>query len=194
MSLFTSNLNILVIMTCFIAGCSKGSDAPQSSKPEAPQLDLSTPDRALKSYWAQKDWLKALGRLEQEPISKRLIARQKENMPKVTTGEVADSFASETYFFMFDDYRREILSVKQETDSRAVALVKITNITPIPKGVEATTKEIEEREKGEDFHYTLEREGKEWRVAQVVRLDKFTGRQNLYRKEKPTVPTLVILD
>jgi hypothetical protein len=135
---------LLIVSLLFVAVCSKTPGIPKSTKPTAPAIDLSTPDRALKSYWAQKDWLQAVARLELEPVMKRNTLLYRDNMPTVTMGEVSEYFS--TASVQEDErFHREIISVKQETDSRAIVLAKITNITPIPSGAEPTKEELESK-------------------------------------------------
>jgi len=187
---------IVLISMLFVAACSKTADTGKSAQPLAPTLDLSTPDRALKSYWAQKDWLTVLARLEMEPSGKRNITLFKDQMPRVTTGHVAEYYLSQEENEQPRQLHREIISVKQETDSRAIALVRITNITSIPSGVEPSKKDLDERKKGREFSYLIEREAKEWKVAEVIQLSdsKYIEPVSLYRKREPSVPSFVYFD
>jgi hypothetical protein len=182
----------LLLISILFFGCSETTESTKfAPKPQAPTLDLSTPDRALKSYWAQKDWLQALARRELESIMKGITSLYRDNMPKVTTGEVSEYFR--TASLQEDErFRREIISVRQETDSRAIALVKITNVTPIPSEAEPTKYDLEMREKGEQFQYLLERHGEGWKVADVAKLSNGST-WHPYRREK-LVPKYVVSD
>ena len=185
----------VIFLFLLLTACSKENGDPKIAAPEAPKLDFSTPDRALKSYWAQKDWFRESSRLEQEEFNKKnILAKEKDIMAKVTTGEVRE-FYIKYEPVEYPKYRREILSVNQETQSRAVALVKITNIAPIPRNAEPTSKDLEEREKGEQFRYVLESDGNEWKVAEVSLFQNYLGGwRGLYRIDKPSVPKHVFSD
>jgi len=132
-----------------VAACYKFKDVDQSAKP-APVIDLSTPDHALKSYWAQKEWLASIHEPEIDRSVERARSRQRDNMMKVTTGETAEYY-SEFKSSPPEQFHREILSVKQETDSRAVALVRVINITPVPSGVEPTKSELQAERQANSF-------------------------------------------
>jgi len=143
----------------------------------------------------RKDWYQHTvgdGRKEFQKALARLPQPHEVYSP-ITSGDALAYWAdrSET-----DDTKlqRDIDSVKQETDSRAVALVRIKNVTPIPDGVKPFPREFKEHEGGVMFRYILEKEGTNWKVAEVwINYDIF-GWRKYTEKRTPSFPSSVYHD
>lgn len=183
---------ICIVIIFGLLACSREPSMPTFTPPPQPQLDFSTPDRALKSYWAQKEWWNEYVRKVSERIHAQL-PEYPEVMMQVTTGQLKTYYSKPQ--FPEEKLQREIISVKQETDSRAVAIANIRYFTEISANLNLTYEQLRERERGTDFKYVLEREGKAWKVAEVWRKWNYTERwEKLYTRDKPFVPTFVITD
>jgi hypothetical protein len=145
----------IVVTTALLTGCGVGTDSTSSP----PKTDLSTPDRALKSYWATQDWLEASGLGGKRSAD---LANAKYLAP-LTTGTVgaATKNVGKPVAFV-----RDLVEVKSESESRASVLAKIRNATPIPPGADVTDYHRKARE-GHTYKYVLEKVGAEWRVSEI---------------------------
>jgi len=91
-----------------------------------------------------------------------------------------------------EDKQRDIESVKQETESRAVALVRIRNVSPIPEGAKPDSWQIKLRERGQMFRYVIEKEGPDWKIAEVWENDEHLGPRKQYSDLAPRFPAYVL--
>lgn len=171
----------IALLALSIAGCSQNQDSATAKAPtpsEVPKLvvDASTPDRALKSYWQVKDAVRKLGHdWNVTAISdfQRLKSKARIDNKKLMTSDVLA--AHQEYDrpaqvqLKFIDYSREILEIKQDTESRATALVKVRNSTPISAAISLSDSDKKQRAEGEKFRYVLEKEEDGWKVAQVYK-------------------------
>lgn len=171
-----SRLVVVAVLSAVMAACTpekavEPSESASTARPVQPNPDLSTPDRALKSYWAQKDWQERLRRQTDDEIRKKVAAKLPTNTevyaPVVTAELLAYWRWRDKQTGLYQDKQREIESVKQETESRAVALVRIRNVSPIPEGAKPEPWQIKARQRGEMFRYVIEKEGPDWKIAEV---------------------------
>jgi hypothetical protein len=165
-----------------ITGCNQSQDAatskvsasPKSTAPPTVAIDVSTPDRALKSYWLAKDAFrkaKFVRDVAQLPELQKLKSEIGLDTRKLMTSDVFSAHQEGTG--QFSEYNREIVDIKQDTESRATAMVKIRNSTPISEGAIVSDSDKKLREKGENLKYVLEKEADGWKVAQVYKFDEF---------------------
>ena len=191
---------LICALLLLFAGCQPSEPPPASSAKAShepappPPIDLSTPDRALKSYWARKDWYKGLIRDAVQKFENTLkLPRPPDVYGPITSGD-ALAYWGEVKLDEETNVQRDIDTVKQETDSRAVALVRIKNITPIPEGAQPSARQFKEREAGIMFRYVLEREGNSWKVAEVWINSDLMGWRKLTEKRPPLYPSSVYSD
>ncbi len=157
---------LAVILITSLSACSK----IESSQPRVAiastsvQLDLDTPDKALKSYWAVRDSIRAKKhelyintRSDFESIEKQI--------GDVAEGEIARNFSFS--ISPFETFTRDLIDVKVESESRAVIVVVIKNSTPIPAGGEMSTYTEKSRRDGDRYRYILERGQSGWRVSEI---------------------------
>lgn len=170
------------------------SKSSSVSIPERPKVDLTTPDRALKSYWQQREWARGVD--EHLDIEfKKAHANRPEYATVIASVATGDVLAdAKRTLSPRARYERDIDSIKQETDSRAVALVRIRNTTVVPEGAKATAREFRRRETGTMFRYVLEKEGADWKVAEVWRNDDILGPRKLYSDRQPLYPSEVYFE
>jgi hypothetical protein len=159
-------------------------------KPET--VDLSSPDKALRSYWEYLDYLRSAKReprinLHTEcdrsfdeylnqitPIEEpfldtffagKALQTRLENMrnPNLSLwGQVAKDPTEE----MQIKYERKLKEIKFETDTKAKAICRVCNVTPLDNLKQPLTKEgKDQRERGIDFIYTMEKFEKEWKIT-----------------------------
>lgn len=151
--------------TALLAACKE--DASAIKRQPLPAADTSTPDRALKSYWALLDWVNANNHAvrkinRQNADYKEGAAALKELAVPRIAGEEQAAYEAPLYV-----YSREIVTANVETESRAVIMATIKNATPLPAGVPLDAKAQEQREKGSPYKYVLEKDDKGWKVAEV---------------------------
>lgn len=154
-----------------LAACQPGSRhaSPASPRPAAPKVDLSTPERALESYWARQGWYRGLAH-DAFDQAKRKLPAAREVYGAVATGnelKLQTSFAQ----YPHEVLDRKIEGTRHETESRAVLLARLRNVTPVPEGAKPAPWEVERREKGAVFRYVLEKEPAGWKVAQIWQHD-----------------------
>lgn len=164
---------LVAIATLAIAGCDQISSVIGKSsnkvEPELPRVEidfeanLTSPDNALKSWWRYIDAKIEANNNRCKTVYQKMII--KDGYSKVATGEVQEALASNKVKCNKTTYAREILEVKVETETRAVALAKITNSTPTT--VTPSAGEEKRRAEGEKYKYVIEKVGTDWRIAQV---------------------------
>jgi hypothetical protein len=178
-----------------ISGCDQISSAignPASSKPQVPEIDnkfevnLSSPDNALKTWWRYIDTKAASEQKLCTDFYKDV--NLKGGFEKVSTGEVRESLVSNKINCTRSTYAREILEVKVETETRAVALAKITNSTTTT--VVPTSDDEKRRAQGEKYKYVIEKVGSEWRIAQAYEYatykSEWTPKYQITQEHYPT--------
>jgi hypothetical protein len=147
---------------------SSGSQGGTSTARSSIPLDLSTPDKALKSYWAVRDATRAEWAASPRGQQDQIRATERQ-MPAVVTA----AFGDQVEYFSSGPINpqevlvRDILEVNAETESRAVAVAVIKNISPIPVGAQMTDFDKRLREDGNTYKYVLEKDESGWRVAEI---------------------------
>jgi hypothetical protein len=166
-------------------GSCGGSTSPVKTahRTELPTVDQSTPDRALKSYWAVQDSLRQDGSEARNPYVEHLARL-------VTGGAEADLKAVPIKLVL----ERDILELRQESDSRASAMVRIRNVTPIPTDAVSTDYTNKAREKGDEYKYVLEKVNLEWRVSEIWAFWEWQTPPEWHRRtgNKPSVPAYTV--
>ncbi|WKL15960.1 hypothetical protein QYQ99_27240 [Comamonas testosteroni] len=164
--------------------------ASKESMSEAPPvIDISSPDKALKSYWAVVDWKRQLtARQHKDILQSKQTKLMDETYSKVTSPEISSRQRNHEV----QTFDREIAEAKVETETRAVIHAVIKNSTPIPEGAEVTKSDRDRREQGNRFRYVLERGQDGWRVSEVWEYSLY--HDNKWRKEYPssTTPTVSV--
>jgi hypothetical protein len=179
------------LLLILLAACDSGKQPTSVHADIAPPVtDTSTPDRTLKSYWAVRDYV-----LQRE----RLVAL--DERPKYEAARrVLDTVAAAPVASAerhgrvgpIEVFSRDIVEVKVESESRAVATAIIRNISPIPPGAEVHRFEEEQRREGERLRYVLEKEERGWRVAEVWVGETYPTagwKKAMPVDDKPYVPT-----
>ena len=137
------------------AGCRENEVAksPVSAPPIV--VDLKTPDKALRSYWAVRDAIRAEDFARERDLAQAERAKLDKRLSSVSLQPVVQSFLP--IYHHHESFSRDLVEVKVETDSRAVAEAVIKNVTWILPGAEVAQFETELREKGERYRYVLEK-------------------------------------
>ena len=153
-----------------LAACSQ-SPAPDAASGKVvteelpkPSVDQSTPDRALKSYFAIKDYLDARQYELDRDERGEALQRWADFKPLVTRDIWRDLSSPGSPPNRFS---RDLKEVKVESESRAVIIVTIRNTTPIPAGAVPDKYDEKRRSEGELYRYIMEKQGADWQVAEV---------------------------
>lgn len=139
-----------------------------ASKPV--EIDITTPDRALKSYWKVQDQFRSEYHAHykaQLPVLERFQAP----VENVMTGTA--SSAAKEKLGALETFIRDIVDVKIESESRAVIIASIKNSTPIPAGAELSKLAEQMRSEGDKYKYVLEKSQPGWRIAEIWDYDKY---------------------
>lgn len=185
----------LLLCAGMVAACGGGDKAPSESKttaptasvsPPAPQVlrDLSTPDRALKSYWTASE---SLAINDYQRIKEYIADRIKIFGPYLSEQEL-NTLKQDTGITKLS---REIVEVKTESESRAVVIARIKNATPYQAGVTISDYQKKSRENGDLYKYVMERVGSEWKIGEIYSYREWMSPPSWsrYRDSDPYVPT-----
>jgi hypothetical protein len=170
----------LGVCASLLAGCPSPSDSAGDAKkltlevPPRPAADISTPEQAVKSYWALRDWLQTKHEIEWKRTRQRADASKTgELMSLVAVRGVLDSFKESGP--PMDQYERILESVKAESDTRALVTARIRVVNRVEAGITPTPIELFENESGGQIRYVVEKEQDGWKVAEVWRVDEPAG-------------------
>lgn len=164
-------LKLATVVVAMLGACSKtGVTPPEKHAHLTISVDLSTPDRAIKSYWAVRDSVRSN---QHEVITQAMdaLARAEAQTIEVSEGALAKELVGRQY--RLEMFARDILDVKVESESRAVITALIKNSTPIPAGTELTKYDEELRTKGERYRYVLEKVSAGWRIVEIWQWDTY---------------------
>jgi hypothetical protein len=138
------------------------------------EMQLGSPDQAIKTWWKIRDLSEAR---DKEACEQRLANYKESSLYKyakgISTGPAAARAEPSPFGCRLDVYNRDIIEVKVESDTRAVVLAAIRPATPVPAGAELTSIETKGREEGARYKYVLEKVGKEWKVAQLYHFENY---------------------
>lgn len=186
---------ILALAACGDATSPKASGAAAAKPASAAQkieMNLSSPDQAIKTWWKVRDLaeFESFERCEKyrsEPDDEALSTKYAKS---VTTGMALAQQTPPLIPCTVDLYSREIMEVKVESETRAVVLVKIKPATPIPAGAVLTSQQEKSREEGGRYKYVLERVGAEWKIEQIYQFWDFLDDpwRPIYEEQPTTRP------
>lgn len=154
------------VLLATLTACSKTAPPPSERKVASTKvsLELATPDKALKSYWAVRDSVRAK-QLELFAQNMEGFQLAETQMSEVADGALAKSFS--LAITPAETFSRDLIDVKVESESRAVIVAVIKNSTPIPVGAEMSTFAEKLRRDGERYRYILEKNQAGWRVSEI---------------------------
>lgn len=186
-------ISLAAITILCLSACDKANDTPVEVSNEAERriaevpLDLSSPDKALKSYWATRDEVRrAIDRQSNQETA--FGSEIKALLLKVGAPEIFNF----DHKAVHETFSRDIEDVDVQSETRAVVVVRIKNITPIPAGAEVDEYDSKARENGERYRYVLEKTPAGWRVAEMWTWSVYPTeewKKNRPTDGKPSVPT-----
>lgn len=130
--------------------------------------DLTTPDRALRSYWRMKTEETRHAELATQRYfrSERYIAFAAQRK-RLMAGDGLAAFEENRTSHVPSSFAHEIVEVKPESDSRAIILTRIRNTTPAPAGAVPGEYETKRRRDGIPVRYVMEKDSAGWHVVQT---------------------------
>ena len=172
----------IAVLLATLTACSKTEPLPSERKVSSVKvnLDLATPDKALKSYWAVRDSVRSK-QVELFAQNKEGYQSAEAQMSEVADGALAKNFSFD--IIPFETFSRDLIDVKVESESRAVIIAVIKNSTPIPAGAEMSKFDEERRRDGERYRYILEKNQAGWRVSEVWEWSTYPS--DAWKKIKP---------
>lgn len=206
-----SSLSVMLLL--MVSGCKPGDNLQTKSEaskvtaeniikeksPASPELDLKSPDSAVKSWWRVFDYKMEL---EKEDCLRRAggksdaylqVLRKMVNIDFLKSEEKASSINN----CVSEKFDREIQEVKVESETRAIVIAKIKNTTPIPPDADRSEFIMEARAKGELFKYLFEKTEADWRLSEVYKYDesnkilKKDVWRRIYERDASSVPAWV---
>ncbi len=197
------NLSVSIAASFFLLACDGGvsinnntaesGDANSNGTTSIirPKINKNSPDSALKSYWAIKDWTR---RVEDEQFRKAVNTKD-----LIATREAFSSLVSpeiaERKNYPVDEFHRDIVEAKIETETRASINAVVKNSTPIPEGAEVSEYDRKRREEGDRFRYVMEKTNDGWVVSEIWAFDRLFDKKWTKispESKKPNVNTLTI--
>jgi hypothetical protein len=153
---------IMIFRALLVCAALMGFAAKAQAQPE---VDLRTPEAAVRSYWRMQDALDSIAAsIVTGPAERDPFAAVRRSYEQTVAGRARDVLASP---FVRQTYAREVEAVDMAGPSRALVTAGIRNTTPLPDGAALTIEQQELRAEGQQFRYVLEREGDAWRITQI---------------------------
>jgi hypothetical protein len=196
----------LVVLTCAasVLACG-GGESGGKAEPAAVSVrnrplpdsafavDLSTPDRALRTYWRVRSMADTIG----QPVDTAAVRFQNWQradtvLARIYGGDALAEYRRSRRSARRQHYAREILAVEPETDTRATVLARIRNVTPVPAGAAPDEYTARRRAEGDVYRYVFERDSAGWKLVQVL-AKSYPGDMTwhtYFRAEDRSVPTL----
>lgn len=183
--------NLLLMLT--LNACNLGKDSPDQLDTDKLKfsdaqsisklnIDLKSPDNAVKSVWVVLDENLRLDKKMCEDIGDfrtKLIEEMLQNVKQVSNGAMLEYYKKNAHKCNYSTYSKEILEVKLESETRAIVFAKIKNITPIPEGYKLDVDELKSRDIGEKYKYLLEKDSQGWKVVQAFTLSEYAEKSGI---------------
>ncbi|MCS4296236.1 hypothetical protein M2375_004494 [Comamonas sp. BIGb0152] len=161
----------------------------------APSVDISTPDKAVKSWWAVVD---SKINFKYQECTQAASAEQTALLQaqlRLATGAVKSYLQHDKECTLFA-YDRRIDRVDIETESRALVVATIKNSTRPKAGQSISKNTVEAASVGVEYRYVLSREDDGWRVDDIYQYDdvlKLMGRDPWKQEYQRASPELYLL-
>jgi hypothetical protein len=152
---------IMIFRALLVCAALTGFAAPA----RAQEVDLRTPEAAVRSYWRMQDALDSVAAsIVTGPAERDPFAAIRRSYEQTVAGRAREVLAAP---FVRQTYAREVEAVDMAGPSRALVTAGIRNTTPLPAGAALTHEQGELRAEGQQFRYVLELEGDAWRITQI---------------------------
>ncbi|HST58147.1 MAG TPA: hypothetical protein VLK84_05660 [Longimicrobium sp.] len=155
-------------------------------------VDLSTPDRALRTYWHLRSMADTIG----QPVDTAAVRfqnwqRADSVLARIYGGDALAEYRRTHKASVRQQYAREILQVEPQSETRATVLARIRNVTPVPPGAALDPFTARRRAEGDVYRYVFERDSAGWKLVQVL-TKSYPGDMTwrpYFQPEDRTVPT-----
>ncbi len=155
-------------------------------------VDLSTPDRALRTYWHIRSMADTIG----QPVDTAAVRfqnwqRADSVLARIYGGDALAEYRRTHREAVRQQYTREILQVEPQSETRATVLARIRNVTPVPPGAAPDPFTARQRAEGDVYRYVFERDSAGWKLVQVL-TKSYPGDMTwrpYFQPEDLTVPT-----
>lgn len=143
------------------------NELPRDFSFRRPEINLETPDNAVKSWWRVIDAKDALD-IDLCNYRKNKVTALYKAQSDLTTGNTQEYFKN-GHDCHKDDYSRRIEKVNIETETRAIVFANVKNITPVPEGVKIYNFSKNDAKNGVAFKYVLTKENGKWLIEEMYR-------------------------
>lgn len=188
----------------------QSQDAPVSKPVSIPTVtvDLSSPDRTLKTLFALQDLveanryneaIKTQSEKEDDTSNKTVFLRSANQLFDGLAKQAFDRRFASRNVYPLEVFEREILKITNETETRSVATVNIKNVTPLSAGAVPSEYDKKRRTQGKDYQYVLTKTSQGWKIEDIKEWDYEVGtyRESFVRiyqlrrvNDGPSVPSL----
>ena len=179
---------VFVVFIALTAGCEKktaiiteAKEVTEASNPtEAPKVDLTTPEKAIYSYQAIKNWKFSEEKRAYSKITKDYFEKLKQEQSRINSvsnslynvriTQIVKQNEDANLGYEFDSipqYEFTIEEMKKETDTRVIAMVKVRNATPLKNEIKLKDENKKMRDEGEKFKFDLELDNGRWLISQI---------------------------
>lgn len=161
---------VLALMACQDKTTTTSQAAAKPSF-TAPSIDISTPDKAVKSWWALVD---AKADFKFKECTQALNAGQAALLQaqlRLSTGAITNYLQQDKKCTLYT-YDRRIDRVDVETESRALVVATIKNSTRPKEGQSIVSNGPDRATVGVEYRYVLSREDDGWRVDDIYQYDE----------------------
>lgn len=131
-----------------------------------PSADLSSPERAIKSYWTLREWSRRQAAPLDTPHAAPSLA---EVMSAVTAGSARDSY--QTRPGGRDQLEWSLLEIQQTGPDEAVAVARVRRAGQESGVLTPTPIELFQSGQATQLRYSLIRDAQGWKVTEVWRLE-----------------------
>ncbi|EJE48383.1 hypothetical protein PMI14_07193 [Acidovorax sp. CF316] len=176
------------LVAVLVAGCLQKEGEDLTAKLPAPAADTSTPDRAIKSYWAMRDWYINISHADHTQRQSSPAEKKKRELEDLLVSEEINKESRTPW--RRETFERTIKEVKTETESRAVVLVNIKNNTQLAPDEVPDSFDRKRRDEGEMYKYVLEKFGSNWKVAEISSYRDYKKDWDVTRPSKRPVPSM----
>lgn len=173
-------MNKLILTPIFAAamlvGCTNSSAPSSNARPKVQvRIENGSPDKAVKSWWLLRDLV-----AEESLQFCQLATEQEQKSPaRKFLSDITDGTAlkrlSEKQHCTTTILSRDIKAVQVETETRAIVIANIKDVSPIPAGGVPDEHDQKNRANGFNYKYLLEKGTGGWKIAQIYEQESYSA-------------------
>lgn len=165
-----------IFATAVLVGCMNSSAPTSNSRPKVQvRIENGSPDKAVKSWWLLRDLV-----AEESLQFCQLATEQEQKSPaRKFLSDIADGTALKRLTEKQHEctptiLSRDIKTVQVETETRAIVIANIKDVSPIPAGGVPDEHDQKYRANGFNYKYLLEKGTGGWKIAQIYEQDRYS--------------------